>query len=123
MLNAVNAAEDIMDAANKEIKGLLVQDGIDEVNEKAEETSEQIKENGEKREEQEERIEEAKEARKEQEEIIENSIEKDRLDMNVKASANTDAQVKDAQVRIQKIMDENNMINEDIKGIKIDLDF
>ncbi len=123
MLNAVNAAEDIMDAANKEIKGLLVQDGIDEVNEKAEETAEQIKENSERREEQEERIEEAKEERKEQEEIIENSVEKDRLDMNVKASANTDAQVKDAQIRIQKIMDENNMINEDIKGIKIDLNF
>ncbi len=123
MLNAVNAAEDIMEAANKEIKGLLIQDGIDEVNEKAEETAEQIKENAERREEQEERIEEAKEERKEQEEIIENSVEKDRLDMNVKASANTDAQVKDAQIRIQKIMDENNMINEDIKGIKIDLDF
>ena len=123
MLNAANAAEDIMEAANKEIKGLLIQDGIDEVNEKAEETAEQIKENGEKREEQEERIEEAKEERKEQEEIIENSIEKDRLDMNTKASVNTASQVKDAQVRIQKIMDENNMINEDIKGIKIDLDF
>ena len=121
MLNAANAAEDIMEAANKEIKGLLIQDGIDEVNEKAEETAEQIKENGEKREEQEERIEEAKEERKEQEEIIENSVEKDRLDMNTKASVNTASQVKDAQVRIQKIMDENNMISEDIKGIKIDV--
>ena len=41
--------------------------------------------------------------------------------MNLKKQ--TTDNIKDAQDKIQKLMKENNMTNEDIKGIEIDLNF
>ena len=35
----------------------------------------------------------------------------------------TDSQVEEAQKSIQKLLEENHLINEDIKGIEIDLRF
>ena len=66
-------------------------------------------------------MEEAK--RKEQEEIIEGQAEADKLEMNASVKGNDIDHVTEAQKQIVRIMKDNKLLNEDIKGIDIDLNF
>ena len=61
--------------------------------------------------------------RKEQEEIIEGQAEADKLEMNASVKGNDIDHVTEAQKQIVRIMKDNKMLNEDIKGIDIDLNF
>ena len=61
--------------------------------------------------------------RKEQEEIIEGQAEADKLEMNANIRSNDVDHVTEAQKQIVRIMKDNKMLNEDIKGIDIDLNF
>lgn len=123
MLKADDAADKIMDAANQEIFGMLIQEGKDHIDEQVEDDKEKAEEVSERREEQEERIEAAKERKEEQEEIIESAAELEKLETNISAQRQIDTRASETQKSIQKIIKENHVINEDIKGIEIDLNF
>ena len=66
---------------------------------------------------------ELRKERKEQEEIIEGQAEADKLEMNANIRSNDVDHVTEAQKQIVRIMKDNKMLNEDIKGIDIDLNF
>ena len=93
MLDSKEAADTIIEAAEKDIVSMAILEGKEHIDEKAEEAKE-------KTEEAKEKAEEAKE--EEAEEKAEDNVTK-------------------AQEEIQKLMDINNMIDEDIKGIEIDI--
>ena len=76
-----------------------------------------------KQEEQQEKIDEKRKERKEQEEIIEGQAEADKLEMNASVKGNDIDHVTEAQKQIVRIMKDNKLLNEDIKGIDIDLNF
>ena len=67
-------------------------------------------------------IQERKE-RKEQQKSIEGQAETDKLEISAGIRDNDVDYVTEAQQQIVRIMKENKLINEDIKGIEIDLDF
>lgn len=127
MLKANDAAQQILDAADKEITNLLLQEGKDNIDEKTEEEKEEAEETQEKKEEQQERIEKikdkTKENREEQEEMIDGELKADRMEMEVSMKQQSVSHMETAQKNIQKIMKENNLVNEDLKGIEIDFGF
>ena len=86
MLDSKEAADTIIEAAEKDIVSMAILEGKEHIDEKAEEAKE--------------KTEEAKE--EEAKEKAEDNVTK-------------------AQEEIQKLMDINNMIDEDIKGIEIDI--
>ena len=101
----------------------MIQEGKDSIDEKQEEEKEKAEEASEKREEQQERIDEAKENRREQQEILEADMKTDKLENSMQLQKTSDSQMDEAQKQVNKILKDNNMINEDIKGIEIDLNF
>ena len=113
MIKAQDSADQIIGAVEGEVKNLLVNEGKDNIDDKVEK----------KQEEQQEKIDEKRKERKEQQEIIEGQAEADRLEMNANIRSNDVDHVTEAQKQIVKIMKDNKMINEDIKGIDIDLNF
>lgn len=127
MLNAQEAADAIMAAASKDIIGMLKKEAMNHVDEALEEQKEKAEEAKKEKEEQEERIEEAKENREEQQEmqqeIIEGNREADRIQQDFRMESKEVDYVAEAQKSIQRILKANSMINEDIKGIEIDLNF
>lgn len=126
MLDADAAADEIIDAANKEIFGLLVNEGMDHIDETQEEQQEKAEEAAEKKEEEEKQLEEAEQNRKEQEaqiEIVKGDLEADKMEADVSMQKQSNDSVKEAQKNIQRILKENNLINEDLKGIEIDFNF
>lgn len=123
MLKADEAAEDIMDAASKEAIGILINDAKEAIEEKAEEAKEKGEKLAEEREEFEERIEESKERRKEEQEIIENSGKANIIKTDADVRTSDETQVAKAQQDIRKILKDNNLLDEDIKGLKINLGF
>lgn len=123
MLKAEDAADVIKEALNDEIKGALVEESKNYVDETAKENKEKAEKAEEKQKENDERIEAEKEKRKEQEELIKSDADAQKLETNAKLDKQTTSSVDEAQKNIQKILKKNNLINEDIKGIKIDLDF
>ena len=76
-----------------------------------------------KKEEQDKQIEEAQEKRKNQEEIIEGQQNADQLEQDVSMQKQNTSKMDEAQKNIQKILKEKNLVNEDLKGIEIDLNF
>ena len=119
----VNALTEIMDSANKEILGMLIEEGKNNADEKVEEEKEKAEEAADKKEEQDKQIEEAQEKRKNQEEIIEGQQNADQLEQDVSMQKQNTSKMDEAQKNIQKILKEKNLVNEDLKGIEIDLNF
>lgn len=123
MLNAQDAADGVMEAARDAIQGMIWQDAIDhleEENKKQEEKAEKLKEE---KEEKDEQLKEAKERREEQEEIIEGQRKVDKLTSNTSVRDQAIDPVEEAQKHIQRLLEDNKLVNEDIKGIEIDLSF
>lgn len=123
MLNAQDAADTIKDASKKETIGMLVQDGLEKMEKKQEEEKEKVKEAEEKKEEQEELKEKREEEKKQQEEMLSNAVEADKMKdtaVNPDTQAST---VEEAQKSIQRVLTENNLLEEDLKGIEIDFNF
>jgi len=123
MVKAENAADTIMDATEDEIVGTLIKEGMENIDEKQEEEKEKAEEAAEKKEENEERIEEQKEERKEQQELIEKNMEVRKLEMDEGLEKQYESSVVAANKTIQKILEENHLIDEDLKGIEIDFEF
>ena len=123
MLKAQDSADQIIGAVEGEVKNLLVAEGKDNIEDKAEGNKEKADEAEKKQEEQQEKIDEKRKERKEQEEIIEGQAEADKLEMNASVKGNDIDHVTEAQKQIVRIMKDNKMLNEDIKGRDIDLNF
>lgn len=123
MLKAQDAAEEILDAANKDVIGMLVDEAKDHIDETAEEQKEKAEEAKEEKEKLEERIEKNKEKREEDEKLIEAQMEANQLELDNQVKSQSVDHVAEAQKSIHKLMENNHMINEDIKGIEIDLNF
>ena len=123
MLKAQDSADQIIGAVEGEVKNLLVNEGKDNIDDKVEENKEKADEAEKKQEEQQEKIDEKRKERKEQEEIIEGQAEADKLEMNANISSIYVVHVTVALKQIVRIMKDNKMLNEDIKGIDIDLNF
>lgn len=123
MEKAQGAAESILDAASKEAIGLMTQQAKEHVDETAEEEKEKAEKIKEKKEELQERIDKSKERSEEQKEIIEESNKADKLDQSISVKSQDASAVAKAQKSIDKILKDNNLISDDIKGIEIDLGF
>ena len=118
MVDAQENAEDIMEAAGKEIVGMLVDEAKDHVDEEMEEKKETAEEKAEKEEEEEEKIEKAKESKEEKEEFSED-VSEQIGDMS-KAMTEMDNTMDDVQREIKKMMDEMKLLEEDLKGAAVD---
>lgn len=123
MEKAQDAADAILDAASKEAIGLMMQDAKENVDDTADEEKEKAERAKEKEEELQERIDKVKEKNDEQKKIIEESVEASKLDQNINVKTQDTSTVAQAQKSIDKILKDNNLISEDIKGIEIDLGF
>ena len=114
MLDAEEQAEDIMDAATKEIMGMLVDEAKEHIDDEFEEKIEDAKEKAEKKEELEERVEKARDEKKEKEKITEEILEG-----AADVSKNT-TELDNAQQEIKDMMSKMKLIEEDIKGAAVD---
>ena len=123
MEKAQDAAESIMDAASKEALGLMMQEAKDNIDKTAEEEKEKAEKIKEEKEEFQEKIDKSKERNDEQKKIIEESAEASKLDQNISVKTQDTSAVAEAQKSIDKILKDNNLISDDIKGIEIDLGF
>ena len=123
MEKAQDAAESIMDAASKEALGLMMQEAKDNIDKTAEEEKEKAEKVKEKEEELQEKIDKTKERNEEQKEIIEEASEAAKLDQNISVKTQDTSAVAEAQKSINRILKDNNLISDDIKGIEIDLGF
>lgn len=107
MVDAQKTSELILDAASKEIIGMLKQEAIDTINEKMEEEKKKAEEKKEK----EEELEEIKEAREEQKEEQQERIEK----IIEKTTDRTDL-----EKELEDILKKQKLLEEDLKGISVD---
>lgn len=123
MLKANDAAEQILDAASKDIVGMLLDEAKEHIDEQTKENKEKAEKIKEEQEKKDELLEKAKERREEQEDIIEGQTEVNKLEIDNSVQAQTVNHMDEAQKNITKLLSENHMINEDIKGIEIDLNF
>ena len=123
MQNAQGASDEIMDVANKEIIGMLIQNGKESIDEKVEEEQKKAEELEAKKQEEQEKIDKIKESRDEQEELTKDIIKADFHNEASTIERQASDHVLDAQKVIKKIIVENDLLEEDLKGIKIDFNF
>lgn len=114
MVKADKQADEVMDAASKEIIGMLMDEAKDHIDEEMEEKKEAAREKAEKEKEQEEKLEAAREKKKEQAELTEEIIESTEQ-MTELSSTQSDVlqEVKDLVSKMQ-------LLEEDIKGVAVD---
>lgn len=124
MLQAHEQSQEIMDAASKEIIGMLKQDAVDHVDEEQEKAQEAAKDKAEEKKEQEETIEAAKEKAEEMEALAEHrEVKKEnKKDVNLPTDEILDLEGVDKKVQsdIQNIVSEMKLVAEDIKGSMVD---
>lgn len=134
MLEAQQAADEIMDAANDEIEGMLVQeavDHIDEVTEEAEEKAEEATEEKEEREEQMDEIALKRAIQKAMAEGTKEAVEEVRAaqrkneapDMDTNELTDIvkgDSQAEDVGQSLEEIKNSMKLVEADLKGIKVD---
>lgn len=137
MLKADDSADQILDAAEKDVLGMVIDDAKENIDKKMDKEQKKAEEAADKRDEQQERIDKAKEERseqqerideskqdvKEQREIIRNDAKTDMLDINNGLSKKDVNNAEEVQKHIQKMLNDEKLINEDLKGIKIDFNY
>lgn len=134
ILDATKEADKIMDAANKEVIGSLLNEAVDHIDEKIEEETEKAKEQADNKEEEEEKIEERRKDKEELEKQIEKVKENasniagseikessDIPDITDIINSSTSTSNSNLEREIEKMVEELNLIMEDLKGSKIDL--
>ncbi len=134
MPDAQKAAKEIMDAANDEIKGMLVEEAVEHIDEEQEEREEKAEESMEEKEEQEEQLEELKLKRAIQEAMIERTKEaaeeaKEQARQNDAPEieigemvdiAKGNSIAKDVGQSLSDIKSSLRVLEADLKGIKVD---
>ena len=123
MLKAGDAAEEIRKAASDEIVGMVIADAKEKLDKELEEKKAEAEKKAEEKEEQDERIEKAKEERKEDREMIEGDLDAEKLQADASFQKQSVTQSEETTQRINQIMKKNHLINEDLKGIEIDVNF
>ena len=134
MIEAQKTAEKILDAANGEIKGMVVQDAVDHIDEKMEDAEEKMDEAAEAREEREEKLKEQKLQKAIREAMIEGT--KEAVEKVKREAQRTDAPdieltdmvdmmrggdaVKDVGQSLDDIKSSMRVLEADLKGIKVD---
>ena len=116
MLDAQKQADAIEEAADKEILGMLVDEGKEHIDKEQEEKKEQAAEAKEKKEEQEELLAKRKDERKEAEKRAEELAES----LTVEQLLDLDKTQEELNREIQNIVDKMKLIEEDIKGAAVD---
>lgn len=123
MLKAGDAAEEIQKAVSDEIVGMVIADAKEKLDKELEEKKAEAEKKAEEKEEQDERIEKAKEERKEDREMIEGDLDAEKLQADASLQKQSVTQSEETTQRINQIMKKNHLINEDLKGIEIDVNF
>ena len=123
MLKAGDAAEEIQKAASDEIVGMVIADAKEKLDKELEEKKAEAEKKAEEKEEQDERIKKAKEERKEDREMIEGDLDAEKLQADASFQKQSVTQSEETTQRINQIMKKNHLINEDLKGIEIDVNF
>lgn len=123
MLKADDSADRILDAAEKDVLGMVIDDAKENIDKKMEEEQKKAEEAAKKRDEQQERIDDSKQDAKEQRELIRNDAKTDMLDINNGLSKKDVNNVEEVQKHIQKMLQDEKLINEDLKGIRIDFNY
>lgn len=123
MLKADDSADRILDAAEKDVLGMVIDDAKENTDKKMEEEQKKAEEAAKKRDEQQERIDDSKQDAREQREIIRNDAKTDMLDINNGLSGKDVNNVEEVQKHIQKMLNDEKLINEDLKGIRIDFNY
>ncbi|MDE6904725.1 MAG: hypothetical protein K2P76_07300 [Lachnospiraceae bacterium] len=118
MLDAQRNKEDLMEAASKEIQGMLIEDAKDKIDEKAEEIQEAAEKREEKKEELEERLEAVKEDKEESEEAVESAAESAKE--AAKQIIDSDALNTSVDEEVKKKLEELQKQLEELKGIVVD---
>lgn len=118
MADAQRAKEELLEAASKEAMGMLIEDAKSQIDKKAEETIEAAKEQQEKKEVQEERIEAVKENKSEIESVVEQNRERvENMTEQVVSGQDISSEMK---AEIKKIIEEEKLLEEDLKGLLMD---
>lgn len=112
MVKAQEEAQDIREAASREIVGMVVEQAKEHIDEKQEEAEEKAEKLEEKQEKMEEFIETQKEKREESEEILE--------DMPVEEMVELEQVKGDVKQEVEKIVNRMALVAEDIKGAMVD---
>lgn len=149
MVDAMGKMDEIMESVHKNTAFELMGEGVDHIQEEQEEKAEEAEKQAEKQEEQEEKIEAQEEKKEEKEEFIEETKEnneekediveavqentQDSIELAAKVKAN-DRSAKDMnmlmeesqdggsiQKKLAKIMDKLKVLEEDLKGIGVDI--
>lgn len=123
MLKAQGTAETLIAAAEEDIFQMLIEEGKNHLEEEQKEKEEKAEERRAEKQEQDEKLEKAKENREEQEELIKNGNEAEKLEQAVQTDAKKTDHFDAAQIQVKELLKENHLINEDLKGIEIDLNF
>lgn len=98
-------------------------DAKEKLDKELEEKKAEAEKKAEEKEEQDERIEKAKEERKEDREMIEGDLDAEKLQADASLQKQSVTQSEETTQRINQIMKKNHLINEDLKGIEIDVNF
>lgn len=106
MMKAQKMADEVLEAASKEIIGMAWEEAKDHIDEEQKKREEQAEKAAEKKEELEEKLEKAKEDREEAEELAEAIKEATSMD--------------DVKREINEMLDKMKLIQEDLKGAKVD---
>lgn len=114
MLKAENAADEIMEAASKEIIGMLIDESKEHVDEELEKKVEAAKEKKEKEEEQEERIEKREEEKEKEEQL------REQIQDSTQGVLEMEDTMGDVQREIKKILEKQKLLEEDLKGAAVD---
>lgn len=114
MVDSEKTSEEIMLAANKDIYGELINEGKKHIEEKMEEEKKKAEKIAEKKEEEEDRL----EKKEEREQKLEDTQKKETIE-TLDSYNNPESHVKK---EIEEILDELNLIQEDLKGVKVDRD-
>lgn len=114
MGEAWDNADAVMEAAGKEVMGMVVNDAMDHIDEELEEKREEAEKAEEEKEKLEERIDSAKEKKEEQEELTEEILEA------VGKMSIKDLDMSDPESEINKLMSKLKLIEYDVKGAVVD---
>ena len=117
MVDAKKVEEEIMAGASDEAIGMMVDDAKEKLDEKAEELQEAADKRQEKEEEQEERIEAAKENKAEVEAAVENAQEN--AENLTEQAVNGEDVMEDVDAQVKKIMEEQKLLEEEMKGLLV----
>lgn len=131
MLEAEQQADEILASASKDIIGMLVEEAKDHIEEEQEEEQEKAEENREEEQEEQEKIEEVQERREELEEMLypeeaekkhdrPESSEVSGTDILTESMLKMETLHNDIKQEIGEIVQKMNLIEEDMKGVRVD---